>query len=222
MSSKEDSLNHYYNNHQHSVLLYDDARNRDAYLIDYINEGLNKNELCIFGTVSLRDKDSLEIASHIVDYEKNISENNLMIVDLAPYYIAGLTQDLEYFEKIKKEISEKIQIRRKNKKIRLMSDCAGFLFENKHFAQCGSLESWWQHQKPFEGSCMCLYPKTLFERYPFNLHKDYAILKQHDSVIDTAGSSCNKKWIEKEIEERNNSSEEISSNEDEKKGGLIS
>lgn len=133
-----------------------------------------------------------------------------MIVDLAPYYIAALTEDLKFFEQIKKEISERIQSRRKNKKIRLMSDCAGFLFENKHFAQCESLEAWWQHQKPFEGSCMCLYhPKTLFEKYPFNLHKYYAILKQHDIVIDTAENIFNKGLIENEIK-RDNSSGEIS------------
>ncbi len=95
-------MNHYYNNHQHSVLLYNDTRNRDAYLINYINEGLNKNELCIYGAIDLRDKESLEIAPHIVDYEKNIIESNLMIVDLAPYYIAALTEDLIFFEKIKK------------------------------------------------------------------------------------------------------------------------
>ena len=220
MSLKEDSLNHYYNNHQHSVLLYNDTRNRDAYLINYINEGLNKNELCIIGAIDLRDKESLEIAPHIVDYEKNISESNLMIVDLAPYYIAAITEDLIFFEKIKKEISERIQSRRKNIKIRLMSDCAGFLFENKHFAQCESLEAWWQHQKPFEGSCMCLYPKALFEKYPFNLHKYYAILKQHDNVIDTTENIFNKELIENEIK-RDNSSGEISSNEDEKiEGGL--
>jgi hypothetical protein len=101
-----------------------------------------------------------------------------------------------------------------------MSDCAGFLFENKHFAQCQTLEAWWHNQKPFEGSCMYLYPKTLFERYPFNLHKDYAILKQHDSVIDTAKNIFNKELKENEIE-RDNNNGEISSNEDEKKGGLI-
>ena len=103
-----------------------------------------------------------------------------------------------------------------------MSDCAGFLFENKHFAQCESLESWWQHQKPFEGSCMCLYPKSLFEKYPFNLHKNYAILKQHDSVIDTAKNISNKELIKNEIERNDSSGEINSSNVDEKKeGGLI-
>jgi hypothetical protein len=217
-----DSLNHYYNNHQHSILLYDDPRNRDSYLINYINEGLSKNELCIYGAIDLRDKESLEIASYIVDYEKNISEGNLMIVDLAPYYIAALTEDLKFFEKIKKEISERIQSRRKNKRIRFMSDCAGFLFENKHFVQCESLEAWWQHSKPFEGSCMCLYQKSFFEKYPFNLHKDYAIVKQHDNLIDTAESFFNKELIANETqEERKNSNVKISSNEDEKRGGLI-
>jgi hypothetical protein len=67
---------------------------------------------------------------------------------------------------------------------------------------------------------MCLYPKALFEKYPFNLHKYYAILKQHDNVIDTTENIFNKELIENEIK-RDNSSGEISSNEDDKiEGGL--
>jgi hypothetical protein len=217
LSLKENSLNHYYNNHQHSVLLYNDTRNRDAYLINYINEGLNKNELCIYGTINLRDKESLEIAHHIVDYEKNISENNLMIVDLAPFYIAALTGNMELFEKIKKEISERIKSR-KNKHTRFIGDCASFLFENRHFAQCISIESWW-HQRPIKGTYLCPYKKSIFKKYPYNLHKDNIIRENHDIIIDV-GSSLSKKLMNDKREENNTI--EIGDGEDEKgKGDLI-
>ena len=205
-------------NDRHSVLLYDDAKSRDAHIIDYINQGLNKNELCIYGSINLRDKESLEIAHHIVDYEKNISENNLIVVDLAPFYIAALTRDMELFEKMKKEISERIKSR-KNKHIRFVGDCASFLFENRHFAQCISIESWW-HQRPIKGTYLCPYKKSILKKYPFNLHKDNVIRENHDIVIDV-GSNLSKKLMDGKREE--NSSTEIGNEEDEKgKGDLIS
>ena len=206
MSSKENSLNPYHNNHQHSVLLYNDTRNRDAYIINYINEGLNKNELCIYGTINLRDKESLEIAPHIIDYEKNISESNLMIVDLAPFYIAALTRNMELFEKLKKEISERIKSR-KNKHIRFIDDCASFLFENRHFAQCISIESWWHH-RPIKGTYLCPYKKSIFKKYPFNLHKDNVIRANHDIVIDVT-SNLSKKLMNDKREENSSTERAI-------------
>ena len=55
--------NSFTNHHdfQHYVLLYNDTKSRDDYLINYINQGLNKNELCIYASVGLRDKDFLKL-----------------------------------------------------------------------------------------------------------------------------------------------------------------
>lgn len=209
--------NSFTNHHdfQHYVLLYNDTKSRDDYLINYINQGLNKNELCIYASVGLRDKDTLKFVKRIVDYEKNISENNLILVDLAPFYIAALTYDFRVFKETANEFSEKIK-NRENKNIRFSGDGAGLLYDNKHFALCESIESWWHHQRPFEGIVLCPYQKSNLEKYPFNLHKDNAIGKQHDNFID-AESILNKDRIanNKEI----NSSKEINNKEDRKEYG---
>ena len=217
-TQRDDSFTNHHG-FQHYVLLYNNTKSRDDYLIDYINQGLNKNELCIYASVGLRDKDFLKFVKRIVDYEKNISENNLILVDLASFYIAALTNDFRVFKEIKKDISEKIK-NRENKKIRFSGDGAGFLYDNKHFAQCKSIESWWQHQRPFEGICLCPYQKSNLEKYPFNLHKDNVFGKQHDHVIYAEGilnedRTANKREI--------NSSKEINNEEGGKEnGGSIS
>jgi hypothetical protein len=169
-------------NNQHLLLLYDDAKNRDSYIFDYINAGLDKNELCVYGTVSLRDKNTAEISSKIVNYEKNIKEHNLLVVDMAPFYIGALTYDLSLFQKFRNDINRQVKTRI-NTHVRFVGDCASFLFENKHFPQCVSVESWW-HQRPFEGIYLCPYQKSLIKEIPY-FYLEKVIKKQHDIIINT-------------------------------------
>ena len=56
--------------------------------------------------------------------------------------------------------------KRMDKHIRLVCDCNEFLFKNKHFEECINLEKWW-HQKPFEGSFLCPYSKSLIDQFPY-------------------------------------------------------
>ena len=101
------------NNH-HLILLYENIKIRDAIIINYINEGLNKNELCIYGTVSFRDKILSKISSEIIEYEKNISKDNLIVIDMSPFYIKALINDLRLFKQMNKSINEKIKNTKKN------------------------------------------------------------------------------------------------------------
>ena len=41
---------------------------------------------------------------------------------------------------------------REDKHVRIVADCAPFLYQNKHFDECVvlQLEEWW-HQRPIEG-----------------------------------------------------------------------
>ncbi|MFB5598799.1 MAG: MEDS domain-containing protein [Nitrososphaeraceae archaeon] len=174
-------------NNQHLLLLYNDKTIRDSYVCDFINEGLTNDELCIYGTVSLRDKNTFKIASKIVNYKKNIEEGNLLIVDLAPMYVRALTGDLGLFEKFKKDVLKRIK-KRINKHVRFVGDCASFLFENKQFSQCLAVESWW-HRRPIRGKYLCPYQKSFINQYPYNFHIGSIIENKHDKIIDTDGST---------------------------------
>ena len=73
---------------------------------------------------------------------------NLVLVDMANYYIQAMMDNLQEFDKIKNKLMEKVKNdkKRNDKHVRLISDCSDFLFKNKHFEECINLEKW-LHQK---------------------------------------------------------------------------
>jgi hypothetical protein len=95
--------------------------------------------------------------------------------------------NLESFNKLKEEMIFRANqdINRKDKHIRLTADCATLLLKNKHFEECINLEDWW-HEKPFDGSYVCPYPKSLLDRYPFNAFLS-RLIHNHDVIIDSNG-----------------------------------
>ena len=170
----------------HIILVYENDQDRDSAISQYINEGLKRNQLCVYASVHVREEGHLkQIASRIENYELSISQGNLLILDLAPLYIAAMSEDLRPFDDISKMLIEKAKSRT-NKHIRLVGDCVAFLFKNKHFEECLALEGWWQ-QKPFVGSYMCPFPKSMFNSYPFVNYRDSLLSIKHDLAIDTEG-----------------------------------
>jgi hypothetical protein len=170
---------------QHIALMYDNEQQRDAATTKYINEGLKRKQLCVYASVRIRDKAHLDHISSLIDkYEENVAQGNLIVMDVAPYYIAAMTDDFAPFEIIKDELMSKVA-NRADKHIRVVGDCADFLFRNKHFDECIQLEGWW-HSKPFGGSYLCLYPKQLSQEFPYDIHK-YRIFVNHDVMADGTG-----------------------------------
>jgi DcmR-like sensory protein len=168
---------------QHIALMYDNDNQRDAATTKYINEGLKRNQLCVYGSIHVRDKVHQEDTSSLIDnYEKNVREGNLFVVDLARHYIAAMTDDFTPFEEIKQRLNVAVA-NRADKHVRLVGDCVSFLFKNRHFDECIDLEQWWHH-KPFEGSYLCTYPKHLIGKYPYDIHK-FRILVNHDIIADS-------------------------------------
>ena len=177
---------------EHIILLYDNGYERDSLVAHYINEGLKREQLCIYASVVNFDDGTLNNAlrSKIVDFDKNINKGNLVLVDLLPshYVAAALAGDLEPFNVLKRELlvlTEKAKNRR-DKHVRLVGDLVGLLFENKHFDACLELEKWWS-QKPFEGSYVCPYPNSLCDKLPYDYHK-YRVFGNHDIVVDGNGT----------------------------------
>ena len=137
---------------EHILLLYDNEDERDKLAAEYINEGLKRGQLFAYASVMNPDIRTLNntLKSRIVDFENNIREGNLLLVKLSTHYVGALAGNLEPFNTMERELTERAKIRQ-DKHVRIVVDCAGFLYENKHFDECVELEQWW-HQKPFEGS----------------------------------------------------------------------
>jgi hypothetical protein len=170
----------------HIILLYEDQTDLDIAIAEYLNIGLKKGQLCVHASIRLSNEGYLEsFSSKIIDYKENVENGNLILVDLANYYIDAITENLQLFDKLKETISERVvkDSYRNDKHIRLTADCATFLLNNRHFEECINLENWW-HTKPFEGSYVCPYPKSLLNKIPFNYYL-FKLFHNHDIVIDT-------------------------------------
>jgi hypothetical protein len=174
------------NLNSHIILLYEDQRDLDSAIAEYINEGLRRGQLCVHASVHLSNTGYLQnFSSKIIDYRDNLEKGNLVLVDLAEFYIDAMTENLQSFDKLKDDLIKRVRenSNRNDKHVRLTADCATFLLKNKHFAQSINLEKWW-HKKPFEGSYVCPYPKSLLNQIPFNYYL-FKLFHSHDIVIDT-------------------------------------
>jgi CRISPR/Cas system-associated endoribonuclease Cas2 len=174
-------------NNEHILLLYNNEVERDKLAAKYINKGLNRGQLCVYASVMNPDTRSLNdtLKARITDFENNIKEGNLLLVKLSTHYVGALAGDLEPFNAMERELTDRAKIR-KDKHVRIVADCAGFLYENKHYDECVELEQWW-HQKPFEGSYLCPFRNSLCDKFPYNYHK-YRVFGNHDIIIDEHGS----------------------------------
>lgn len=172
--------------HNHVILVYDHEADREDAISQYLNEGLRRNQLCVYASVFVRDQGHMErLASKIKNYQDHLAKGSLIVIDFTPYYIAAMSEDFSLFEGIKEMVNQKVKDR-DDKYVRLAGDCVSFLFKNKHFEECLALEGWWQ-QKPFDGCYLCPFPKSLFESYPYSSHKHSLCVVKHDVAIDTEG-----------------------------------
>lgn len=172
----------------HMILLYDKQNDLDKAISAYINVGLKRGQICVHASVSLSNEGYLKnFSSRIKNYEENLEKGNLIVVDLVPYYVNAMVGNLESFNLLKEEMifNANKDTNRKDKHIRLTADCATLLLKNKHFEECINLENWW-HKKPFEGSYVCPYPKSLLDQYPFNAFLS-RLIHSHDVIIDSNG-----------------------------------
>jgi len=165
---------------EHILLLYDDDYKRNEAVSMYINEGLKRNQLCVNASINIDGKTNADLSSKITDYAENIKKENLLSVDLKPFYNSVLNNDLTPFEDFKKQLANKVKDR-KDRHIRLVGDLASLLFNATHFDKCINLEEWWQ-KKLFEGSCVCPYSTLMLNKHPFNTQKD-RVFHTHDKVI---------------------------------------
>lgn len=174
--------------HEHIALVYENKKDLDSAVSKYINEGLRRQQFCVYATVHFRDKGYLDNFSLSIDnYKENVEQGNLLIVDLASFYISALLGDMTPFEDAKKLFAERVKDR-KDKHVRFVGDGTGFLFKNKHFDECAMVEQWWQ-ERPFEGSYVCPFPKQFFDAFPHSMHSERAVVVWHDIIVNASDAS---------------------------------
>lgn len=160
---------------EHVMLLYHSDEERSAAAIDYINEGLNSNHLCIYASVGACDSASKWcssiLSSEIENFEENVKQGNLVIIDFKPLLDTARRGDPTLFNQLKSQIETILKQRiaeGRGDKILLFADAACTLSENKEFEECVELESWWQsaHQEWIKSSqnitVICPHPVAVF------------------------------------------------------------
>lgn len=164
----------------HILLIYDDDNKLDVVSSIFINEGLKRNQLCIYAMRGLNEEKMKKLSTMILDYKENVRKGNLLILDLTPYLDPVLNHDLKPFEDLKKSILEKVK-ERSDKHVRFCGDLVSFLFKNKHFEQCFLLEEWWQ-SNPLGGTAVCHYQNSMFNESPYSEQKE-RVFHIHNNLV---------------------------------------
>ena len=175
----------------HIILLYDSISDLNTALSRYVNEGLKRDEICIFASVNKSNDFFMKnFQSKIINFDENVVKGNFIIYDLAPYYVHALNENLDRFDELLKDCinrAHKSNSKDNNdKNIRLIVDCAPLLLKNRHFHESIKLEQWWD-SKRIKGSCLCPYPKEVFASIP-NKYCFSDIIDRHDIAVDCKGN----------------------------------
>jgi hypothetical protein len=172
--------------YEHVVILYSnnddqDPSNYNEVISEYINAGLERNQLCIYTYIEKDAETAMEeLSKRITNYKENLRSGNLLLIDFKLFCISAIDNNLKPFEDLMQVVKEKTRDR-SDKHVRIVGRAAGWLYENKYFDQCISLERWW-HTKPFKGSVVCPYKMSLFEHRQFFEHQD-SLFVRHDTIL---------------------------------------
>ena len=132
------------------------------------------------------------LSSRIINYEENIQNENLKLLNSKPYYESALKGGLTVFERLKSEL-EYILYKRlsegKKDKILIVGDVACTLYETRNFKECIDLEEWWQEvhsdwkRNNKDITVVCPHPNYVFKEKSLQDIKN-KISNFHDATID--------------------------------------
>ena len=160
----------------HVMLLYEDEKSRANAAVDCINEGLETGALCIYASVDASNPLTTSHISHlsnkISNYETNINEGNLQIINFRPYYESVLDGEILPFKQLKSQLEDALLERRSNGKadrIMVFADAPCELSRNRKFTECEALEKWWDDahkewlEKDLDITVICPHPGRIIK-----------------------------------------------------------
>ncbi|HVX02103.1 MAG TPA: hypothetical protein VHA09_03030 [Nitrososphaera sp.] len=178
--------------------MYGKPKERDSTIVNYINGGLRNRELCFYASASVRKKLHMEtISSKIENYDDEIKNGNLLVVELAPLYLYAVMYNASLLDDVKQLLAQKISMQKKSQPFRFIGDAAGSLFENGEFDPCALAQQWWSLN--FEGgSCLSLSSKAPLQStnndnyyyhyfYHHHIHFARAVRSTHNIAINSLG-----------------------------------
>jgi uncharacterized membrane-anchored protein YjiN (DUF445 family) len=167
---------------------------RNNFIIDIINEGLKNGCLCIYASVDVDNSKGISLidnlSSRIINYEENIQNGNLRIINFKPYYESALKGDLTLFEELKTELEYLLNKRLsegKKDKILVFADAACNLSETRNFNECIELEKWWQDvnldwaRNNKNITVVCPHPNYVFKDFEQDIKNK--IIGLHDTTF---------------------------------------
>lgn len=196
MSSSPGLLNAAYR--EHVMLMYHTDEERNAATVDYINEGLKKDHLCVYASVGMYDSTSKwnysNLSSKVEDFSENIKQGSLVIMDSKPLFEAAGKRDVGLFNKLKAQLEVMIELRNadgKGDKLLVFADAACILLENNEFEGCLKLEGWWQsaHEEWVANhqniTVICPHSVAVFDEDTTTVHAKAQISALHSVVLKT-------------------------------------
>jgi hypothetical protein len=113
---------------------------------------LKSGHLCIYASVGAYDSASKwhysNLSSKIENFEENVKQGNLVIIDFKPFFEAARKGDPTLFNQLKSQLEIMLKQRiaeGKDYKILAFADAVCTLSENKEFEECIEFESWWHN-----------------------------------------------------------------------------
>jgi hypothetical protein len=133
------------------MLLYDKDSDRTNAAAQWIDQGLEEEQLCIYASVYAFDKSHISsianLSTRIKNYQEHVDNNNLQIINFLPYYESTLSENLVLFDNLKANLEKLLRdrvVKGKKDKIIVFADAACCLCENRLFDESEKLEKWWQ------------------------------------------------------------------------------
>jgi CheY-like chemotaxis protein len=158
------------------MLMYHVDEEFKAAAVYYINEGLKSDHGCVYASVGAYDNASKwhysNLSSNIENFDENVKQGNLVIIELKPLFEAARKGDPEVFNKVKSQLEVMLKQRvadNKYNKLLVFADAACTLLKNEEFEGCLNLEGWWQsaHKEWTTGlqniSVICPHPATVLD-----------------------------------------------------------